>query len=300
MIELENLTAVSNTQQDFLGHLMWFSVGKQLIKTDELENKLNNAGLDSIWMPNPIRSTDAFRRATKEMEQRKATSQPNVFQNVLMREVYADKEAVQRNIVVETVDQNGKRLSYSPQSAVITLDKNKDHVTFVTEDAMIEEICQEAEHKFNLYKNHYSAQQLRVMVNKNLQSLAPTPVRKNGGIYFVPAPKSPDLLKLVQFISSLDDSEGYKVPVIDSADNRTMVNEKLTEHFDSILDDCRQRGNLKKGEMKMLVGEANRVIKDYRNYKSIVTEEAQQMEQKIMQIRSEVTRIMGDRDECKH
>src|SRR5699024_3488429 len=136
MIELENLTAVSNTQQDFLGHWMWFSVGKQPIKTDELESKLNNAGLDSIWMPNPSRSTDAFRRETKEMEQRKGTSQPNVFQDVLMREVYADKKAVQRNIVVETVDQNGKRLSYSPQSAVITLDKNKDHVSFVTEDAM--------------------------------------------------------------------------------------------------------------------------------------------------------------------
>ena len=40
-INLENMTAVQNENQEgILGHLMWYSVGKQLIKTEELTNKL--------------------------------------------------------------------------------------------------------------------------------------------------------------------------------------------------------------------------------------------------------------------
>lgn len=40
-INLENVTAVQNENQEgVLGHLMWFSVGKQLIKTADLTERL--------------------------------------------------------------------------------------------------------------------------------------------------------------------------------------------------------------------------------------------------------------------
>lgn len=294
MVNIEKLTAVSQGQDDFLGYLTWFSVGKQLIKSGELRQRLLNSGLEEEWLPNPIRVTDAFRRATKEIEQRKETSQPNIFKNILVREVFSDKQAVQRNLVVETVDQSGKRLSYDSQAAVISLNKNNDSITFSSDSLIMKELCLKIEQKFNIYKEHYSAQQLRVMVNKILHSLAPTPVRKNGGIYFIPSIKSTNLTRLTQFIDSLDNSEGYKVPVIDSTDNRNMVSKKIYEHFDSILYDCRNKTNLTKGEVKALVDEANKVIKDYRNYKTIVSEETENIEQVIMNVRDEVSRLVAD------
>ena len=83
-INLENMTAVQNENQEgILGHLMWCSVGKQLIKTDELTNKLIQSGLEEVWMPNIIRPADAFRRATKEIEIRKATANAGVFENYI-------------------------------------------------------------------------------------------------------------------------------------------------------------------------------------------------------------------------
>ena len=89
------MTAVQNENQEgILGHLMWYSVGKQLIKTDELKNKLIQSGLEEAWMPNAIRPADAFRRATKEIETRKATANAGVFENYLIREVFADKDYV--------------------------------------------------------------------------------------------------------------------------------------------------------------------------------------------------------------
>jgi len=293
-MDINNLTAVAGTEKDFLGHLTWYSIGKQLIQTDDLENKLIQAGLDKAWMPNPIRSTDAFRRATKEVERRQPTSQPHVYENILVREVYSDRTSIQRNLVIETVDQNGKRLSYDPKSAVITLEKESGSVTFVSDDSALQEVCVEAKQKFDIYKDHYSAQQLRVMVSKILNSLAPTPVRRNGGIYFVPSSKSEGLHKLIRFIESLENSEGYKVPVIDSSDNRNMVNKKLHEHFTSLLDSCRNSTGLTKGEMKALVDEANRVIKDYRNYKTIVANDMESIEEVIANVRQEVIRLATD------
>ena len=83
-VNLENMTAVQNENQEgILGHLMWYSVGKQLIKTDELKNKLIQSGLEEAWMPNTIRPADAFRRATKEIETRKATANAGGFENYL-------------------------------------------------------------------------------------------------------------------------------------------------------------------------------------------------------------------------
>ena len=46
-IDIQNVVAVRNEQQEgIIGHLMWYSVGGQLIRWDELEKKLLAAGLD--------------------------------------------------------------------------------------------------------------------------------------------------------------------------------------------------------------------------------------------------------------
>lgn len=178
---LENLTAVQNENlKGILGHLKWFNIGKQLIKTNDLRLRLVQSGLDESWMPNAIRPADTFRRATKEIETRKATSKTGVFEKYLIQEVFSDKDYVQRNIVVESVNQAGKRLDYNSKAGVIRLeDKKNEPITLISENETAKELCLEAEQKFNIYKDNYSAQQLRVMVNKILQSLAPTPVRPN-------------------------------------------------------------------------------------------------------------------------
>ncbi|MFC2946782.1 DUF6744 family protein [Virgibacillus sediminis] len=296
MTNIEHLSATRKADQDFLGHLMWYSVGKQLIQTDELEQKLKDVGLDSCWMPKAIRSPDAFRRATKELEQRKTTINPDVFENVLVREVFSDSTSVQRNLVIESVDQHGKRLSYEPEAGIITLDKKQDRIASVANQETAHSLCLDAEKKFDVYKNHYAAQQIRVMVSRILQSLAPTPVRKNGGIYFVPSSKTVDLSSLVRFITSMKNSEGYKIPVIDTMDNRQMVNDKLAEHLQSVLEGCRKREGLKRGQVKELVDETNTVIKNYRNYKSIIQEQSEQMEETILMIRSEMNQLLREMD----
>ena len=100
-----------------------------------------------------------------------------VFENYPIREVFADKYYLQRNIVVESVNQAGKRLDYNSKAGVITLDKKNEFITIVFENVTAKDLCMVAEQKFNIFKDNYSAQQLRLMVNKIFQSVAPTPVR---------------------------------------------------------------------------------------------------------------------------
>ena len=73
-----------------------------------------------------------------------------------------------------------------------------------------------------------------------------------------------------------------------------MVNSKLNEHLESILNDCKTSGNLRKGQVKEIIENANSVILNYKNYKGIVKDESVQLEQKIMKIRSEITRMVTD------
>lgn len=82
---------------------------------------------------------------------------------------------------------------------------------------------------------------------------------------------------MVKFTSSLENSEGFKIPVVNTFDNRNMVNRKPNEHLESILNDCKTSGCLRKGRVKEIIENANSVISNYRNYKGIVQDEAVQL-----------------------
>lgn len=294
-IDLQHVAAVQNEQQEgIIGHLMWYSVGNQLIRRDELERKLMAAGLDEGWMPNPIRTADAFRRATSEVQTKKATSQPGVFENYLVREVYSDKEMIQRNIVVETVDQKGKRLDYNSEATVLKLDKKTENFSVVSSSQTAEELAREAEQRFYLYRDHHSSQHIRTMLANILKSLAPTPVRPSGGVYFVPSSHEEGLRRLCQFAGSLENCEGFMVPLVNTMDNRQMVNQKLKDHFERIVKECgsASSGDLKKWQVKQIVEDARQAITDYKEYRNLVSDDFETMETYIGKLRVQVMRLM--------
>lgn len=120
---LENLAAIQNEEGGaHIGHLFWYSISDDLYPRDLLEQTLIQTGLSTGFMPNEIRLVDAFRRATKEIEC-SLTPRNGVTENYMVRDVYADTHVAIRHIVKEQVDSRGKRLSYSENEGVLTLDK---------------------------------------------------------------------------------------------------------------------------------------------------------------------------------
>ncbi|GGK22471.1 hypothetical protein GCM10010965_14240 [Caldalkalibacillus thermarum] len=290
-VQIERLAAVHKEGEGIIGHLTWWSIREHHVTRDVLSQKLNEAGLDEGWLPNEIRPADAFRRATKEVEcRKKETSQPGVYKNYLIREVYSDKKMVQRNIVVETVDQKGKRLDYEGQAALLVLDKEADQLKVGVVLPEVEELAQEASRLYDIYKSHYPAQAVRVMVADILKSMSPTPVRPTGGVYFVPQSHQNELAKLCAFVNSLDKGEAFKIPLIDTMDNRQMVNRKLQDHLEEIMARCHValKGDLKKSQVKEIIEEAKRVISDFHQYREIVTDDIDRLENYIDTIRKNV------------
>lgn len=294
-IDIQNVMAVQNEKQEgVIGHLCWYSVGEHLVTRDELKAKLVASGLGEGWLPNEIRVADAFRRATREVQRRQKSSIPNVFLNFLVREVFSDKDQVQRNVVIETVDQQGKRLDYNSTAAVLVLDKKTTSMFCQIIDPQVEELVKEAEQTFKIYKDNYSAQTIRIMAMNILKSMSPTPVRPNGGVYFVPSGHTEQLKKWVNFIKSLDKGEAFKVPLVNSFDNLEMVSTKLEEHLCGVINECEKAINreVKKYHVKAIIDDARRVIGDFNQYRNILESDIDRFEKYVNRIREQVTLLI--------
>lgn len=280
-VALKDMVAVQNEQvEGIIGDLFWYGLGEQQVSRLELEDKLALAGLDTGWLPNEIRPSDAFRRATKAVEQRKPSDTPGVARNFLVREVSSDREVIQRNIVCEIVDEKGKRLEYITDAGIMKLDKvNGNTFSYTATSAEVEMMCEEAKELYNIFSSHYPSQALRSMVTRILWSCSPTPVRPAGGVYFVPENRSETIRKLCTFLNSLEKGEGFKVPLVNSLENRKMVSGKLFEHMDNILENVRSvltvGIGVKKSDAKAILEDAQRILKDYQGYQSIIADESE-------------------------
>lgn len=286
-----NVVATEHEDGKQLGNIFWYSItGEVEITRDSLHETFDEIGIDESWLPNEIRPSDAFRRATRETQRKKVpTSNPNIYKNYLVREVYSGSDMIQRNIVVEIVDQSGKRLDYEPKATVMTLEKENNNFVIWVEDGeeYAGEMAKEAMNKFIKYIEYYSSQQLRVMVSKYLGSLAPTSVRSNGGVYFVPRNYRNDLKKLEILCGELN-SEGVSIPMLDTSDNRNIVLTRLENELKDTLNRCKELNQtdvMKKVSYKDSIEESRKLVKTYQAYKEQLSLDTDSLESMIGELR---------------
>ena len=290
---LKNVAAVRSPDNvNVIGHLTWYSLSEMLISRDELRQKMVSAGLGEGFMPHEIRLPDAFRRATSEKYRRRVSE--GVIENYLFREVASDNQMIQRNIVCETVDQKGRRLAYDGAAASLVLNKNSATVTVSATSSLAEELARDAVTKFEIYRHNYGTHTIRSVLMNILKSMAPTPVRPSGGVYFVPAQYTDRLEAMLRFVKLLDRGEGEKVPLIDTSDMRNLVTRKLLDHLRDTLNACEEgiTNQLPKGQVKEILENAKRVAQDYAHYKSIITGDLKEMEELVAGIREKVSAVL--------
>lgn len=290
---LNNIAVVeSNQEGGELGHLFWYSIGEDLYPRQKLESSLNKCGLSARHMPNEVRLVDAFRRATKEVETR-INQGKGITENYLVRDVSSNRELVIRHIVLETIDSNGRKLSYNEEEAVMKLDKINDSIDIkAIIGSTAEGLGNEAKKYYEIFKENHNGAAVRTMIQNMLWTLSPTPVRTSGGIYFIPSAQTEGLAKLVAFCSSFDKGEGYKVPVVESKESLKMISTKVADHLDSILNQC--KGALKDDtltpyRLKELTTEARNVVSGFKDYEQILFKQKDEMEARVQFIREAMT-----------
>ncbi|MDT3417092.1 hypothetical protein QO009_002987 [Brevibacillus aydinogluensis] len=294
-MDLKNIAVVQDENDGgLLGYLTWYSISESLFSRETLKDGLKNAGLGEEWMPKEIRLPDAFRRATKAIECKRYSDQEGIHYNFLIREVAYDDTMIQRNIVCETVDKNGRRLSYDPSAAILVLNKETGEIDVTSFNNIAEELAQDAVAHFHQFRDNYNSQAVRQLVYSVIKSTSATPVRPSGGIYFVPIRYESRLKSLCDFLNGLKDAKGIRVPVINTQEGKDMIREGLKDHLQSVLATIHNgiKENRPKHHLKPILEDAKKVVADFKEYEAILQDEVENMRVYIDLIRRQVKVLM--------
>lgn len=294
-MKLDYLAAINVETEttNVIGYLCWYSVREGLYKREELKKKIQIAGLSDSYLPNPIRPSDAFKRATKAIEKSNIPSEEEgVLKNYLIRNVFASPKVVQRNLVKEIRDPKGKRLIYDPALAEFVL--NREDNTFVVEkwpkdDEMAEELVEEAERLYELFLTHHDASAVRRSVQSMLKKMSPTPVVPR--MYIIPAKYYTNLESMIRFLKSLQTSRVAKVPLIDTRETRDMVRDHLHDHLKQTLRNCHEllrNPKAQKVQVQTMINDARQIIQGFNDYREIITDSIDEMENQIELIKQQV------------
>jgi hypothetical protein len=296
---LETVSAVQSEQNStIIGYLTWYSVGDDLYNRENLRKGLLQNGIEEKFLPNPIRSSDAFRRATKAIERNRYREEETAeeYRNYIIRDVVSTGTKLQRNIVVESVNQTGERLDYDAEGAKLYFDKKSEQFTFVANDSMAEELAEEASKHFECFLNHHNGASVRSGVVTYLNQLSPTPVRPSGGVYFVPVQHKDKLRNIVRFVSGLPRGESRMIPLVDDEDNRQMIKDKVKDNLDKVLEQCRLAINddskLQKVQVRTIIDDARRIVSQFKDYRSLLNDTVHDLENSVELVRQSISLVM--------
>lgn len=297
-ITAERLLATRGPEGDkepteYLGWLVWYSSSDVRIMRDELEEALKKSGLDAKYLPGPINARDAFRRASTIEVDKRFPLEGNRFLNLLVREVTTGKreetqpvqtgrktrsdnkpDELVRQVVREIVDARNRRLDYRPVAQLTLEEDGRVTTTYLTQstDGKIDLYQQERDllrqvvDDYKVNQEHYSGQHIRMLTKEVLGDTRPVAVRPTGGVYFVRREFEPIVSSLKTLLNDHINPKTetrrtklYRVPVIDSEEQRANVQESLEEQV--------------KTETKSLIEEMGEILKEH---KAITKGRAQQ------------------------
>ncbi|SOC21588.1 hypothetical protein SAMN05880501_11324 [Ureibacillus xyleni] len=284
--------------QGNVGHLFWYSIQNVKITREELEQKMIVSQVDTVHLPNPIRPSDAFRRATQELKRTKVpTFEGNVYLNYLTREVTTDTQLIQRNVVIERVDRAGKKLAYDTEVVKILLNKSNNTVTYesTSTDLLAKHLAEEAKERYEQYKELYDSQNIRQFVGKVLDTMATTSVRASGGVYFVPCTYDGQLMNLASLINDLADSTATCIPLFNIKSSHEMVNRQIAEDMKKAIYTCEtivSKPGVTKAALKEAMANAKKIAQTYNEYKAILDLQTEVLDSKVNDLRLNVVGII--------
>lgn len=289
---LKNLAVAGDQDVSTLGYLTWNSVPDKLVSYATLVQLFTLNGLDTGVIPKEVKPTDAFARAASVKRKLKISEDKQI--NYFCREVRNGKDKIVRHIVAETVDARGERLSYEPQAAIVTFDKNTLLPNGTSFDDVSREMLESIFRDYDIFKDHFDGNVVRSIVRKVLYTCSPTPVRPSGGVYFIPAKYEERLRALNIVIGELEKGEGYAVPVIKTQENTDMIRKKLADNLQSVLHETRsavedaKSGAKAKGYLTPILEEARKVVASYSDYADILSGDLKTMESTVKGINQAV------------
>lgn len=210
-----------------LGDLVWYSVGEAVrVKHTDLVAALAAVGLDGFQPPAP-KDEDVFQRVCTAHQRKKVeTDTEGVYENYMMRNVKRGPDVFTKQIVVERVNSNGKKLGYDPSVQIeFTVSTGK-----ITVEPIGRRANQQALNLAELIKRDYrsdkgttNAYGIRELIRRVVNSTGATCVKPTGGVYFIMASEATTVDALSDFAAGIPGVSFHPVPLINDREQQEML-----------------------------------------------------------------------------
>lgn len=225
----ENLVAAG--EADTLGHLLMWSVRELSIHHDSLKNILERHDLGEHTPKEPADS-DVFRRVTNAIKQKREPQADGTYLNVLIRDVSMNPAEVLKRVVVETVDPEGKRLTYT-EAYDVSLDKETSYMEVnqlpTHQPSGVDQVMDNLVGVFHATRGHLDSNAIRAVIKKTLDASFSIPIRETGGVVFLPKPFDKIGDDLEGMASELPSVSIHTVPIPAVTKQANMISEAATD-----------------------------------------------------------------------
>lgn len=222
--------AAGMSDSSFLGYVAWYTITQPRVTHLELREMVADLPLSKSVLPKAPRMGDAFKRACRYSERKKVAIQgSDTFANFLIRNVAQDSTQVERHLVLEVVDEEGKRLDYHVV-AQLTFDRTNDTLrvrqlrTDTALQALTDETLKMFTDNFDKASKYLDAQVLRLMIRQHLDVMSATSVRQQGSVYFIPIAAKKQTEALETLCQRLGKGSAFhSLPLVDTTKQREMI-----------------------------------------------------------------------------
>ncbi|OLT13318.1 hypothetical protein BJF79_20830 [Actinomadura sp. CNU-125] len=245
-----------------LGHLVLYSVFDGRVTRDDLERWFLELGLDSAFLPPPIRPVDAFEQITGRKairltypldgqrpviaggkRARRATDGTAHEATLMLRHVRRDSRRIVRHLVREVRDEQQARLTYDTDLAELVFARDSsgaagpgagslqitpDHAAIAQlspdERSTVHAVLAKLRESYDHRCVFFTSDRLRALIRAYVESMDALRVRPSGGVYFVHRAHTDRLASLRELVSRMGgDSSLVRVPIPDQDEMREMI-----------------------------------------------------------------------------
>lgn len=231
-----------------LGSLVWYAVSSTTqVEYDSFAESLKDAGLEK-YTPKRPKDLDIFRRACTNAETKKVEHNGQI-ENWLVRNVEVSAGNHWKQIVVEQVDGQNRRLSYepvleiryNPEGPAIVEDNGDGPQLMVVPGGRITHEWIGGWHPgvhgaymqilrdFAYWRGNLHDYVLREMIRDVIVDCKATVVRPSGGVYFVMAENIEAVNSLESIVDSIAGASIHTVPLVDNAKQREMLRQAVQD-----------------------------------------------------------------------
>jgi len=224
------------TDDTILGYIAWYTITKPKLTHDDIMQLVIDNGLDPVIVPKPPRAGDAFKRACRYSERLglDIPYSPNKA-NFLIRPVAQTIEDVERHLVLEIRDPDGRRLTHQT-AAELRFERKTGvlHVKMEKLDDDLQPLLEETMDNFaSILKDstkYVEAQVIRRMIRSQLEYMNAVLARSKGSVYFIPKKHKKLMEGLETFTASCGKgSVFHSIPLVDDTKQQELVKNAFEE-----------------------------------------------------------------------